>query len=184
MSPEPAPAEAAPKAAAPPSVTVVERRPNPLLDREEVTFRLDFAGPMVARADALLALSGSLQVPPERVALRRLRVAYGKPGATGLARVYATPEALKRVEAPHILRRLSGEKREKAAPAEKREAPKKEEAKAEKKEEPKKEEKKPEAKPEGKKEGPKKEEKPAGSAGAAPPQARAEKKETPKAEKK
>ncbi len=140
MSPDPAPAEkpAAPAQganAAPPSVTLLERRPNPLLEREEVAFRLDFAGPMVPRADALLALSGSLQVPSERVAIRSLRVAYGRPGATGLARVYATPEALKRVEAPHILRRMSGEKKEKPAPAEKKEAPKKEEAK------------KPEAKP-------------------------------------
>ncbi len=148
MSPDRAPAEAqpaapaqeGPKTAAPPSVTILERRPNPLLDREEVAFRLDFAGPMVARADALLALSGSLQIPPERVAIRSLRVAYGRPGATGLARVYATPEAMKRVEAPHILRRLSGEKKEKPAPAEKREAPKKEEPK------------KPEAKPAEKKE--------------------------------
>ncbi|MEM3085836.1 MAG: hypothetical protein QXO51_01930 [Halobacteria archaeon] len=135
MTPEPAPA-------APLSVTVVERRPNPLLDREEVAFRLDFAGPMVPRARALQALAGSLQVPPERVAIRRLRVDYGRPGASGLARVYSTPEALRKVEAPHILKRLSGEKSEKAAPAGKREAPKKEEAK---------EEKKPEAKPAEKK---------------------------------
>lgn len=149
MNPGPAPVEAAPNS---PSVTLLERRPNPLLDREEVTFRLDFSGAMVARTDALKALSSSLQVPPERVAIRRLRVLYGKPGATGLARVYATPEAMKRVEAPYILRRLSGERKEKPAPAAKREAPK---------EEAKKEEKKPEAKPAGAPRTEKKEEKPA-----------------------
>lgn len=171
MSPEQAPAGAAPGAAPPPSVTVLERRPNPLLDREEVTFRLDFSGPMVPRADALRALAGSLEVPPERVAIRRLRVAYGRPGATGLARVYGTPDAMKRVEAPHILQRLSGEKKAKAAPAEKKEPPKKEE--------PKKEEKKPEAKPAEKKP-------PEKPAGAAPPQARKEEKPVQKkaAEKK
>lgn len=119
MSSDPAPPVASP------SVALVERRPNPLLDREEVTFRLDFDGPMVSRAEALQVLASSLQVPLERVAIRRLRVSYGRPGATGLARVYATPEALKRTEPPHIVRRLSGEKRETG----KRGEPKKEEAK-------------------------------------------------------
>lgn len=113
MTPE---ADAAP----PPKVTVLERRANPLLEREEVAFRLDFSGPMVARTAALQALAESLGVAPERVALQRLRVLYGHPAARGWARVYASPEALRAVELDHRVRRLAG-KEEPAAASEKTE---------------------------------------------------------------
>ncbi|HIE23336.1 MAG TPA: 30S ribosomal protein S24e [Candidatus Korarchaeota archaeon] len=95
-----------------PDLEVVERRKNPLLFREEITFKFRFDGPTPSRKEVWEAVTSFLGVNRGRVVVRKISQDYGMTEAKVLVMVYDSPKKLKEIESEHIIARHEKWKKE------------------------------------------------------------------------
>ncbi len=87
-------------------VEVVERKSNPLLERDEIKFEVSHEGePTPALADVKKLLRAKLNSKAELTVIDEIHSHFGSPRSAGFAKVYKNSDQLKRIEAKHILRK-------------------------------------------------------------------------------
>ncbi len=90
-------------------IKITERKFNPFLDRDEVRFEVSHEGeatPPLAEIRKLLR--AKLNSKAELTVVDGVYSHLGSTSSSGFAKVYKTEEALKRIEADHILRKNFG----------------------------------------------------------------------------
>jgi small subunit ribosomal protein S24e len=101
-------------------LNVESKKENPLQERTEVVFTAEHAGePTPGREAVQAGIASAMSVPKERVVVDRMDTEYGIGVSRGYAKVYQSPESIKKAERKHILvRNKMAEKKvkEKAAP--------------------------------------------------------------------
>lgn len=74
-------------------LSVLSKRPNPALRREELTAAIDYeGGPTPAAAAVRAGLAKTLGVPEDRIEMVKLLSAAGKPAGTAWLRVWEAAE--------------------------------------------------------------------------------------------
>ena len=92
-------------------IEVIERKDNPLLHREEVTFRVLHPEAQTPTRDTIAAkLAAMVNADRDMTILKKVETEFGKNISLGYANVYETEKA-RDIEPNHILRRngLGGE---------------------------------------------------------------------------
>ncbi|MEM0475690.1 MAG: hypothetical protein QW343_02760 [Candidatus Norongarragalinales archaeon] len=100
---------------------IVEQKENKLFHRKEAIIEIAFAGATPRRSEVLAELSEKLGAPAAQIVVRKIQHAFGRRSAVVFARVYDSPEFLKKFEPAWILSRGTGksEKKEKKGEKEK-----------------------------------------------------------------
>ncbi|MEM2142690.1 MAG: 30S ribosomal protein S24e [Candidatus Thorarchaeota archaeon] len=94
-------------------IEIVRERLNSPLNRRELEFKIEHAGQKTpSRADVKSKLVGLLNADPSCLVITEMRTMFGIGRTTGSARLYFTPEAVKKIEQAHILRRHEPKKKE------------------------------------------------------------------------
>jgi small subunit ribosomal protein S24e len=106
-------------------VRIVDRRPNPLLERTELRFQIGHAGaPSPPRDEVRGELAKQLKVPKDRLVVESMHARFGIAETTGEAIVYDSTQGRDRVTREHILVRNGLREKEVAkTPEAPREAP-------------------------------------------------------------
>ncbi len=92
---------------------VINERDNRPLFRKEISFRIDHQGATTpSRADILGRIVAEYDADVSRVVIRKLETKFGIGITEGTARIYDTPEHMKRVELPHIIKKHESKKKE------------------------------------------------------------------------
>ncbi|HMK47377.1 MAG TPA: 30S ribosomal protein S24e [Methanocella sp.] len=86
-------------------IKVLEEKKNPLLQRREVKFSVSHNLGTPSRQEIKDKIAAYLNSKPELVIIERMRTQFGKRETRGYAKIYETPERLKRVETEHIVQR-------------------------------------------------------------------------------
>ncbi len=110
-------------------VEIICREKNPLLHREEISFKASGGKVTPSRKEVRARLAALLNAKEDAVLVRSVRQIFGCNEATGQAVVYETAEQLKKIEHEYLVNRNLGIKK---TPAEKTEEAPKAEAKAKK----------------------------------------------------
>jgi small subunit ribosomal protein S24e len=101
-------------------LNIESKKENPLQDRTEVVFTAEHTGEPTPGREAIQAgIASAMGVGKERVIVDHMDTKYGIGVSKGYAKVYASPEAVKKSERYHqLVRNKMAEKRvkEKAAP--------------------------------------------------------------------
>lgn len=85
-------------------IEIIERKVNPLLKREEITFKIDHpASPTPSRNAISSKLAAILNADKNRTILKEIKTQFGINEALGFANLYETEEIAKQVEPKHIL---------------------------------------------------------------------------------
>lgn len=85
-------------------VDVVNRKTNPLLDREEVEFTVTHEGePTPSLAEIRKVLRAKLNSKAELTVVDSVYSHFGKSNSSGFAKVYKNKEMLDKIEAKHVL---------------------------------------------------------------------------------
>ncbi len=88
------------------NIEILERKENPLLDREEITFELHYDGESTpARLAVQSKLAALLNADAERTIIRKIEGKFGRQVSTGHAYIYPSVEIRDKVEAAHIIKR-------------------------------------------------------------------------------
>lgn len=94
-------------------IEILKEIKNKPLARREIEFKVQHAGGTTpSRADVRAKLVAQLDADEARVVVRSLNTKFGSAFSEGIARIYDSPEQLKRVEGKHILARHEGKKQE------------------------------------------------------------------------
>jgi small subunit ribosomal protein S24e len=85
-------------------VDVVNRKPNPLLEREEVEFTVSHEGePTPSLAEIRKVLRAKLNSKADLTVVDSVYSHFGKSNSSGFAKVYKNKEMLEKIEAKHVL---------------------------------------------------------------------------------
>ena len=88
------------------NIEIIERKENPLLDREEITFELHYDGESTpSRLSVQSKLAAIVNADAERTIIRKIKGKFGRQISIGQAYVYESIEIKNRVEADHIIKR-------------------------------------------------------------------------------
>ncbi|MGQ4911947.1 MAG: 30S ribosomal protein S24e [Candidatus Thorarchaeota archaeon] len=94
-------------------IEILNERENKLLARREIEFRVDHQGERTpSRADIRAKIVAQFDADAAAVVIRSLDTKFGAGMTKGLARVYSSPEQMKRVEHDHIIKRHEEKKGE------------------------------------------------------------------------
>ncbi len=98
---------------------IVERKHNPLLERDEIRFEISHEGGATPNlAEARRVLCAKLNAKPELVVIEGIYSHYGSPTSRGFARVYKDPSRLRSIEAKKVIKKNFGAPEEKRAEGE------------------------------------------------------------------
>ncbi|RLG21934.1 30S ribosomal protein S24e [Candidatus Micrarchaeota archaeon] len=92
-------------------IEVIEERKNPLLERKELEILAKAFSSTPSRKELIDLISAKLGIGKDLVVIRKIEQGFGMQKARVVARVYDNPDALRRYEAEHIIKR--GQKEEK-----------------------------------------------------------------------
>jgi small subunit ribosomal protein S24e len=85
-------------------VDVVNRKPNPLLEREEVEFTVSHEGePTPSLIEIRKVLRAKLNSKADLTVVDSVYSHFGKSNSSGFAKVYKNREMLDKIEAKHVL---------------------------------------------------------------------------------
>lgn len=91
---------------------ITDKTENKLINRTEVSFKVTHdKAKTPTRKEVKGVLADNLGAKKECVIIARMRSEYGNPVTNGYAKVYKTPEDLKRFEKVHLIHRETGEGR-------------------------------------------------------------------------
>jgi small subunit ribosomal protein S24e len=105
-------------------IKIVEQRENPLLNRKEVRFIVEFTGATPSRKDVKQALCDKLGADASKTVIDKIEQGFGKMEIKGYVKVYGDEKAMK-IEKEYKIKRDLGVKEEKKV-KEKKAPPKKE----------------------------------------------------------
>jgi len=92
-------------------VEVSDKRFNPLLERDEVSFQVSHEGePTPTLVDVRKVLRAKLNAKAELMVIDSIHSQFGTSVSKGEARVYKDADSLKRIEAKHIINKNFGAK--------------------------------------------------------------------------
>ncbi len=105
-------------------LNIESKKENPLQERTEVVFTAEHTGEQTPGREAVQAsIASAMSVPKERVIVDHMDTEYGIGITKGYAKVYASPEAIKKSERYHqLVRNKMAEKKVKAKAAPKQRA--------------------------------------------------------------
>ena len=87
-------------------ITITERKENPVLKREEITFTIDHEGENTPSRDVIASkLAAIVNADKDRTILKKINTQFGKHEAIGSANLYPTKEDAFNIEPNHILKR-------------------------------------------------------------------------------
>ena len=96
-------------------IEILKERENKTLARKEIEFRVDHTGTTTpSRADIHAKIMAQFNADKATVVIKRLDTKYGIGMTEGMARIYATPEQMNKIELVHILKRHEPKKKESA----------------------------------------------------------------------
>jgi len=99
----------------PMKIEILKERENKTLARKEIEFRVDHSGTTTpSRADIHAKIMAQFNADAAAVVIKKLDTKYGIGITDGTARIYATPEQMKKIELVHILKRHEPKKKESA----------------------------------------------------------------------
>lgn len=85
-------------------IEILERKENPLLDREEITFNLTYENASTPSRESVAAkLAALVNADKERTIISMIKGHFGQHQSSGKAHVYPTVELAKKVELDHIM---------------------------------------------------------------------------------
>ena len=91
---------------------ITDKNENKLINRMEVNFKVTHdKAKTPTRKEVKGVLADNLGAKKECVIIARMRSEFGNPVTKGYAKVYKTPEDLKRFEKVHLIHRETGEGR-------------------------------------------------------------------------
>jgi len=105
-------------------IEILDKRQNPLLNREEIDFRIVYEGPTPRRNEVRDALIANLKLKPELTILDGVKTRFGSNAATGYVKVYKDRDSMGVEQAHKIKKNFPAEKKKevKEADEEKKEA--------------------------------------------------------------
>lgn len=120
---------------------IIEQKPNPLFHRKEAVIEIEAKGATPKRSEVIEEISEKLGAPVAQIAIAKIDQKFGRHYVAVTARVYDSPDFLKKFEHEWVLERGAHKKKEKAGKKEEAHAkpvapaaaPAKEEKKEEKK---------------------------------------------------
>jgi small subunit ribosomal protein S24e len=87
-------------------IKILERKENPLLDREEVDFSVEYTESATpSRLAIKTKLAAMLNADADQTIIRRIDGHFGRQVSHGIAYVYPDVETAKRIESKHIIKR-------------------------------------------------------------------------------
>ena len=87
-------------------ITITERKENPVLKREEITFTIDHDGEKTPSRDVIASkLAAIVNSDKDRTILKKIQTQFGKHESLGFANLYSTKEEAMNLEPKHILKR-------------------------------------------------------------------------------
>lgn len=87
-------------------ITILEKKENPLLNREEVTFKVDHTDESTPSRSAVVGkIAAMMNSDKERTIIKDIRTGFGVQYAIGHANIYDSLESAKKVEHEHYLKR-------------------------------------------------------------------------------
>ena len=87
-------------------ITITERKENPVLKREELTFTIEHEGENTPSREVIASkLAAIVNADKDRTILKKIRTQFGKHEAIGMANLYPTKEDAINIEPNHILKR-------------------------------------------------------------------------------
>jgi len=89
-------------------VEIIERRPNELLQREEVLARIRFEGGTPPRSKVREELAKALGKSPDSLFIRKIETEYGMTEAKVFAMAYYDRRIALTIEPEHIIKRNEG----------------------------------------------------------------------------
>ncbi len=89
-------------------VEIIERRPNELLQREEVLAKIKFEGGTPSRKEVREKLAKALGKSPDALFIRKIENEYGLTEAKVFAMAYYDRRIALMIEPEHIIRRNEG----------------------------------------------------------------------------
>lgn len=87
---------------------LVRKRENPLLNREELVFRVKFKGGTPSRKELRELIARHIGKAPSNVFIRKIATEYGKEEATVVVMAYNSRAMALMIEPAHIVRRNEG----------------------------------------------------------------------------
>ncbi len=92
-------------------ISIISRKENPLLEREEITFIVDHDSQGTPSLEEVRnKLAAVLAADIQKLYIKSIKSEYGVTRSKGTARLYKTVERAKQVEQKHIIMRNLGEK--------------------------------------------------------------------------
>ncbi len=92
-------------------IEILQERENKALSRKEIDFRVNHTGATTpSRAEVRAKISAMYDADLEVVVVRHLSTKFGIGVTHGSARIYKSPEGMKRVELEYIVRRHEAKK--------------------------------------------------------------------------
>ena len=87
-------------------ITITERKENPVLKREEITFTIEHEGENTPSREVIASkLAAIVNADKDRTILKKIKTQFGKHEAIGKANLYPTKEDAFNIEPNHILKR-------------------------------------------------------------------------------
>lgn len=85
---------------------IIDRSDNPLLEREEINFRIRHAKEASPRRKAVReAIAAQLNCKASQVIVDNMSADFGRPETVGYAKHYRDADAMQKIESPHLLKR-------------------------------------------------------------------------------
>ena len=95
------------------NIEIEGRHKNSLLQREEIQFEVLNIKSTPTRKEIRSKLAAQLGAKEELLIVDEIEHEFGSTVVTGFAKLYDSPEALKQLEAEHMVRKQTGEKKAK-----------------------------------------------------------------------
>ncbi len=87
-------------------ITITDRKDNPVLNREELTFMINHEGENTPSRDVVASkLAAMVNADKDRTILKLINTQFGKHEAIGYANLYPSKEVALNIEPQHILKR-------------------------------------------------------------------------------
>lgn len=94
-------------------IKLTKREENPLMEREEIEFKVEHENsPTPSRVEILEELTSELDVSENLILIEKLATLHGQQTASGIARIYESEERLKELEPNFLSKRTEKSKGE------------------------------------------------------------------------
>jgi small subunit ribosomal protein S24e len=92
---------------------IIETKKNPLLFRDEIKFNVIDANSTPKRSEITEKISAHTNTDKKNIVIKEIKTKYGSQQVKGTARIYESPEKMKKIELKYLIERTHGKEEKK-----------------------------------------------------------------------